>query len=155
MRRPGTLYRNVVSNFLPIHMSVKSLLKKVTGGDTLSTAAAKKTPAAKSRQAESAKPAKKGTAVATAVAIGLRLIMTEKAVSRHQYQQVVFRVRPEASKYTIAMAIREVYGVSPVSIRTLMMQPRARRRGKIMGSTAVWKKAYVKVTDLQPFNVAP
>ncbi len=97
--------------------------------------------------------------VGTSVAAGRRVMLTplvsEKGVDRQVLNQVVFRVTRTATKGQIAQAVQEEYGVRPIKVRTIRMHPKRRRRGRSEGFTAQWKKAYVSVADLKPFNITP
>lgn len=82
-------------------------------------------------------------------------LVSEKSVDRQLLNQVVFRVTRTATKGQIAQAVQEEYGVRPLKVRTIKMHPKHRRRGRSEGFTAMWKKAYVTVVDLKPFNLTP
>lgn len=88
---------------------------------------------------------------------GRRIVLTplvsEKGVDRQAFNQVVFRVSRTATKGQITQAVLEQYGMRPVRVRTMRMHPKRRRRGRSEGFTTMWKKAYVAVKDLKPFNV--
>lgn len=82
-------------------------------------------------------------------------LVSEKGVDRQVLNQVVFRVTAHSTKGQISQAVQEEYGVRPVKIRTIRMHPKRRTRGRTEGLTVMWKKAYVTVQDLKPFNVTP
>lgn len=80
--------------------------------------------------------------------INLRLAVTEKSIGlQSTANTVMFRVRPEATKGQIALAVEERYKIRPEKVRTAVMAPKQRRRGKTEGWTAVWKKAYVTLPE--------
>ena len=64
-------------------------------------------------------------------------MVTEKA------NQVVFRVRREASKDKIRVAVEELFKVTVLEIRTSNYMGKMRRRGRSVGRQRDWKKAYV------------
>jgi large subunit ribosomal protein L23 len=64
-------------------------------------------------------------------------LVTEKA------NQVVFRVRREASKDKIRIAVEELFKVTVLEIRTSNYMGKMRRRGRSVGRQRDWKKAYV------------
>jgi large subunit ribosomal protein L23 len=64
-------------------------------------------------------------------------LVTEKA------NQVVFRVRREASKDKIRVAVEELFKVTVLEIRTSNYMGKMRRRGRSVGRQRDWKKAYV------------
>ncbi len=113
-------------------------------------------------QAEKAKPTNKGTkakakktedAQTTAAPmpvqagrINLRALVTEKSMGRQSTGNVVaFRVAQNTTKGQITAAIRERYKVEPLHVRTLTMKPKRRMRGRTIGRTTNWKKAYVSL----------
>lgn len=91
----------------------------------------------------------------TATRIELTPLMTEKGMGVAQHQMAVFRVRQGATKGEIARAIQEQYQVRPLSIRTVHMRGKRRMRGRTVGNTAQWKKAYVKVEDVEKLHITP
>lgn len=64
-------------------------------------------------------------------------IVTEKA------NQVVFRVRPEATKDKIRLVVEEQFKVTVLRVRTSNFLGKERRRGRVVGRKPDWKKAYV------------
>lgn len=87
--------------------------------------------------------------------INLRPLVTEKSVLLQEGNVVAFRVVRNATKKEIALAFREKYAVEPRKIRTIHMMPKRRRRGHTIGKTVAWKKAYVKVDDVQALKLGP
>lgn len=85
-------------------------------------------------------------------AIELGSILTEKSLRAQEHDTVVFKVRPNVTKHQIAVAISEKYNVKPKSIRTARFHSKMRRRGRTIGFTSPWKKAYVKVDDVSKFT---
>ncbi|MEX1997225.1 MAG: 50S ribosomal protein L23 [Candidatus Andersenbacteria bacterium] len=74
--------------------------------------------------------------------LGLVPLVTEKSVAQQANSVVTFRVRPQATKGQVAVAIAERYGVVPVYLRTMQMHSKRRRRGASQGRTNAWKKVY-------------
>jgi len=68
-------------------------------------------------------------------------LVTEKA------NQVVFRVRPAASKDTIRATVEEMFKVTVLKVRTSNFLGKTRRRGRIIGHRPDWKKAYVTLKE--------
>ena len=87
--------------------------------------------------------------------ISLRPLVTEKSVLLQENNVVVFRVAKNATKREISWAVREKYAVEPRKIRTIHVLPKRRRRGQTAGKTIAWKKAYVKVDDVQALKLGP
>jgi large subunit ribosomal protein L23 len=142
-------------------MAVTSFLKNIGRKRSGKTAGTKKKPAAgearvKRRAAESKRvtPRTPGQP-SMALAIGLTPLFTEKSLDLQGKHQVVFRVSRQATKGQVRQALLEVYQATAVSIRTVLMRGKTRRRGKTTGRTNNWKKAYVSVTDIKAFNVTP
>lgn len=91
-----------------------------------------------------------------AARIGLTPLVTEKGMQlQAQAQTAVFRVLKTASKHDIGRAIQEQYQVKPLSIRTVRMRGKLRIRGRAFGVTPAWKKAYVRVEDIQKLHANP
>jgi len=78
----------------------------------------------------------------------LRPIVTEKSDKAQQrMNQYTFQVAPEANKVQIADAVRRIWGVNVVQVRTIIMKPKPRRRGWVRGKTRFWKKAIVTLAE--------
>ena len=74
----------------------------------------------------------------------LRPLITEKGT--HQAERLnayPFRVHPEASKEQIKLAVEKIYNVKVCGVRTANRKGKKRRRGRVIGVTAHWKKAIV------------
>ena len=54
-----------------------------------------------------------------------------------------FEVHRKANKAEIKNAIEKIYGVKVDKVRTANHKGKQRRRGRMMGTTAAWKKAVV------------
>jgi large subunit ribosomal protein L23 len=71
-------------------------------------------------------------------------LVTEKGtIAGEKANQVVFRVRPEATKDQLRTAIENLFKVTVVKVRTANFIGKLRRRGRVVGSRPDWKKAYV------------
>ncbi len=80
--------------------------------------------------------------------IVVRPLITEKSSAAWQNrQEYVFEVHPDASKGQIREALREHFGVTVTSVRTMQMRRNAVARAKTRGLTARWKKAIVTLKD--------
>ncbi len=81
-------------------------------------------------------------------------VITEKASDdtgkRNAY---TFRVPVDANKVEIRMAVEELFDVKVLSVNTLRVNPKARRRGYTIGKTPAWKKAMVQLADGQSIDV--
>jgi large subunit ribosomal protein L23 len=75
-------------------------------------------------------------------------LITEKGTAAgEKANQVVFRVRPGASKDAIREAIESMFKVTVTKVRTLKVLGKKRRRGRIVGARPDWKKAYVTLKE--------
>ncbi|MAF80767.1 50S ribosomal protein L23 [bacterium] len=120
-------------------MSLLSFAKKVAGTPEKKATPAKK---AAAKDVAAKKPVKQAEAAPLVTgAIYIEPLITEKSLANDGVY--AFRVRPEASKGQIATSVEARYKVKPKMIRTLIVRPKARRRGATTGSTTSWKKAYV------------
>jgi large subunit ribosomal protein L23 len=71
-------------------------------------------------------------------------LITEKGtVASEKANQVVFRIRPAASKDQIRAAIEDLFKVTVVKVRTANFLGKERRRGRTVGRRPHWKKAYI------------
>lgn len=138
-------------------MSVTSFIKGIGKGRGKKKAGPRTPRAAKAAQTAPEKPLVAPAVNTTFMAkrIGLTAMMTEKAVKTQLQQRVVFRVTPEATKAQIAQAVFEQYNVHPRRIRTLRFAGKRRTRGRTVGFTSRWKKAYVTVPDVKDLKIAP
>ena len=77
-------------------------------------------------------------------------LITEKGTMVSELgNQVVFRVRRDASKDEIRKAIETLFKVKVQKVRTLNLLGKTRRVGKHAGKRPDWKKAYVTLAEGQ------
>jgi large subunit ribosomal protein L23 len=75
-------------------------------------------------------------------------VVTEKSSAAYQVKkEYAFEVHPEANKHQIREALKQLFGVTAVAVRTMQMRRNAVVRGKTRGVTARWKKAIVVLKD--------
>jgi large subunit ribosomal protein L23 len=75
-------------------------------------------------------------------------LVTEKGtVVGEKSNQVVFRIRPNASKAQIREVIEDSFKVTVVKIRTANFLGKQRRRGRTLGHRPNWKKAYITLKE--------
>lgn len=60
---------------------------------------------------------------------------------------VVFEVPRDANKTEIANAVRSVFNVEVVSVRTAIVRGKIKRRGRNIGKRPNWKKAMVTLAE--------
>jgi large subunit ribosomal protein L23 len=84
----------------------------------------------------------------SAEALIIAPLITEKGtIAGERANQVVFKVRPEATKDKIRLVVEEMFKVSVLRVRTSNFLGKERRRGRVVGRKANWKKAYVTLKD--------
>ena len=82
-------------------------------------------------------------------------IVSEKSTTAREYacKKYTFRVAPQANKFEIAAAVKELFGVDVTDCNVMNMKGKPKfSRGKggyIKGSTSSWKKAIVTVANGQ------
>ena len=75
-------------------------------------------------------------------------LVTEKGtVVGEKSNQVVFRIRPNASKAQVRDVIEDLFTVTVVKIRTANFLGKQRRRGRTLGRRPNWKKAYITLKE--------
>jgi large subunit ribosomal protein L23 len=75
-------------------------------------------------------------------------LVTEKGtVVGEKSNQVVFRIRPNASKAQVRDVIEDLFKVTVVKIRTANFLGKQRRRGRTLGRRPNWKKAYITLKE--------
>jgi large subunit ribosomal protein L23 len=75
-------------------------------------------------------------------------LITEKGtIIGEKANQVVFRVRPEATKDKIRLVVEELFKVTVTQVRTANFMGKERRRGRVVGRRPNWKKAYVTLKE--------
>lgn len=75
-------------------------------------------------------------------------LITEKGtLASEKANQVVFRVRPDASKDQIRGAVEDLFKVTVLKVRTSNFLGKERRRGRTIGRRPNWKKAYLTLKE--------
>src|SRR5689334_15353471 len=65
---------------------------------------------------------------------------------------VVFEVPRDANKVEIRQAVKTVFNVEVVSVRTAIMRGKIKRRGRNVGKRPNWKKAMVTLAEGQEID---
>ena len=74
----------------------------------------------------------------------VRPLITEKSSAAWQARkEYAFVVHPDANKHQIREALKQLFGVTATSVRTMQMRRNAMIRGQARGVSARWKKAIV------------
>ena len=83
-----------------------------------------------------------------------RAVVTEKAsddtAGRNAYH---FRVPTDASKVEIRETVERLFEVRVLSVNTMVVRGKERRRGYTAGRKPNWKKAMVTVTEGQTIDI--
>ena len=74
--------------------------------------------------------------------------VSEKAtLLAEKRNQVVFKVRGDATKPEIKQAVETLFEVSVENVRTVNNKGKSKRYGRTAGRRADWKKAYVRLAE--------
>jgi large subunit ribosomal protein L23 len=87
----------------------------------------------------------------TAIILGPHISEKSTAVAEGA-NQVVFRVRRDATKAEIKRAVQLLFAVQVVSVSVVSMPGKARRFGARVGRRSGWKKAYVRLAPGQDLD---
>jgi len=74
----------------------------------------------------------------------------EENTERKAGQILTFRVDRKATKTQIKSAVQEVFNVKVANVRTVQYEGKVKRRGRIEGRKAAFKKAYVTLRKGEP-----
>lgn len=89
----------------------------------------------------------------TAQDIIIAPIITEKSMSGVAGKKYTFKVDPDATKYEIADAVKELFKVDVAKVNTVNVRGKLKRMGRYEGKTASYKKAIVTLKpDSKPIE---
>lgn len=71
-----------------------------------------------------------------------------------KYNQVVFKVAPDATKPEVKAAVEALFKVNVKSVQILNVKGKTKRTGRITGQRKGWKKAFVSLGAGQEINFA-
>lgn len=74
-----------------------------------------------------------------------RPLVTERTSDLIEQGIYTFEVSPEANKVQIAEAVEKIFNVGVISVNTLRIHRKQRRRGRFTGYTSGGKKAVVRL----------
>jgi large subunit ribosomal protein L23 len=80
-------------------------------------------------------------------------VITEKASAVSEYNQVVFKVRRDATKPQIKAAVEELFKVTVLSVNTLTRKGKTRTFRGIKGKQQDVKKAIVRLAEGDKIDV--
>jgi large subunit ribosomal protein L23 len=83
----------------------------------------------------------------------IRPLITEKASVLGAEKKYFFEVERHANKIEIAKAIKDVYGVKPISVNIINMGGKNVRLGRIRGRRKSWKKAVITLPEGESIKV--
>lgn len=83
----------------------------------------------------------------------VRPLLSEKSARGEKHGQYTFAVDMKATKTEIIRAIEQVYGVKPVSVRTIVTEGKIARFGNTTGRRKDWKKAIVTLPAGQTISI--
>ena len=73
--------------------------------------------------------------------------LSEKSHIASESNQIVFKVRTDATKPEIKKAVELLFEVTVQSVSVINYQGKNKRHGATMGRRASWKKAYVRLAE--------
>jgi large subunit ribosomal protein L23 len=69
-----------------------------------------------------------------------------------KYDQVIFKVVPDATKPEVKAAVETLFKVEVESVQILNVKGKEKRSGRILGRRKGWKKAFVSLKPGQEIN---
>lgn len=88
--------------------------------------------------------------VVTEKSVILKEDSTDEDSNRKNGQVLTFKVDKKATKIDIKGAVEEIFNVKVAAVRTIQYDGKMKRRGRIEGRRASWKKAYVTLRKGEP-----
>lgn len=88
--------------------------------------------------------------VVTEKSVILKEDSTDEAGDRQAGQVLTFKVDKKATKIDIKGAVEEIFNVKVAQVRTVQYEGKLKRRGRIEGRKASFKKAYVTLRKGEP-----
>ena len=88
--------------------------------------------------------------VVTEKSVILKEDSTDEDSGRKAGQVLTFKVDKKATKIDIKGAVEEIFNVKVAAVRTVQYDGKIKRRGRIEGRRASWKKAYVTLRKGEP-----
>jgi large subunit ribosomal protein L23 len=80
-------------------------------------------------------------------------LVTEKATSLSERNQVVFKVAIDATKPQIKAAVEGLFSVKVVAVNTMVVKGKAKRFRGREGKRSDWKKAMVRLAEGQSIDL--
>ncbi len=83
----------------------------------------------------------------------IRPVVSEKTYVLSAAGKYTFRVHPDAHRTQIRQAVEKMFEVKVVTVRTMSVKSKPKRRGVTRGCTRAWKKAIVEVAEGQSIPI--
>ena len=74
-------------------------------------------------------------------------VSEKSSIGAEENNQIVFRVRTDATKKEIRQAVELLFEVSVDEVRVINCRGKVKRHGANWGQRSAWKKAYVKLSE--------
>jgi large subunit ribosomal protein L23 len=74
-------------------------------------------------------------------------ISEKSTVLAEKHNQIVFKVRRDASKAEIRAAVELMFEVKVDGVQVINQKGKSKRFGRYMGKRSDWKKAYVRLAE--------
>ncbi len=100
-----------------------------------------------------AKGSEKKSVYGDAYKIIMKPLVTEKVSGLGVLNKYVFSVAKNTNKIEVAKAIKEIYGIKPVSVNIIRMSGKKARYGRISGRRKDWKKAIITLPKGETIKV--
>jgi len=88
--------------------------------------------------------------VVTEKSVILKEDSTDEDSNRVAGQVLTFKVDKKANKLEIKKAVEDIFNVKVSAVRTIQYDGKVKKRGRIEGRRASWKKAYVTLRKGEP-----
>ncbi len=84
----------------------------------------------------------------------IRPIVTEKSMKLNdQDNKITFEVAKGVNKTQVAMAVKEIYNITPIKVNIVNVRPKTKRMGRYVGKTNAVRKAIVKLPEGQDISL--
>ena len=80
-------------------------------------------------------------------------VVSEKSYEQISANQYTFRVHKDAHKTQIRQAVEQQFDVKVERVNIVKVQPKPKRRGRIVGTKPGWKKAVVQLREGESIQI--
>ena len=74
-------------------------------------------------------------------------VVSEKSTAANEKNVILLKVAKDATKDEIKAAVKAVFNIDALAVRTLNFQGKVRRTARGFGKRSDWKKAYITVPE--------